>query len=106
MKHYTLAAPALRDLQGIREYLAPAPRHVQNAILLDLRSGFQRIADFPLSGLLETQPTYRVLGPVRSVLVSPYRIFYLPETLPLIIFAILHGRQDIASILSSSRDRL
>ncbi len=87
------------DLYGIREYLAPAPRHIQARILSELRAGFVRIAEFPLTGILETLPKYRVLGPVRSILVSPYRIFYLSETAPRIIFSILHGKQDIASIL-------
>jgi plasmid stabilization system protein ParE len=89
------------DLSGIREYLAPAPRHIQARILTELRAGFSRVTEFPLTGLLESQPRYRILGPVRSILVAPYRIFYLPETSPRIIFAILHGKQDIASILKS-----
>jgi plasmid stabilization system protein ParE len=95
---YRLTPAARDDLRGIREYLTVAPRKSQLLILRSLRAGFDQAVDFPYSGVRE--PDHSIEGQTpRSILVGPYRIFYLPGFAPVPIVAILHGAQDIASIL-------
>jgi plasmid stabilization system protein ParE len=96
---YRLTPDARDDLRGIREYLTAAPRKSQLIILSKIRSGFDQAVDFPYSGLFE--PSFFVDDQVpRSILVGPYRIFYLPGFMPVPIVAILHGAQDIPTILA------
>jgi len=99
MKGYSLSVPARLDLMGIREYLLAAPRSIQARILAEIEEGFRQISNFPFSGRKEPDFSSERAGPVRSLLVAPYRIFYREETSPVIVVAILHGAQDIPSIL-------
>ena len=99
MKPYSLSVPARLDLLGIREYLLPAPRPIQAKILAELSEGFRQIGDFPFSGRHEPYFSNETSGPIRSIGVHPYRVFYREETSPVMIVAILHGAQDIPSIL-------
>jgi plasmid stabilization system protein ParE len=99
MKPYDLAVPARLDLTSIRTYLTPAPRPVQTKILASIRAAFHQAVQYPYSGLAEPDYSNKRAGSVRSLLVYPYRIFYRSETQPIVIVAILHGAQDIASIL-------
>lgn len=99
MTEYALSAPARADLEGIREYLAPAPRAIQEKLLAGFRDAFRQLADFPGIGRVEPALTLRSVNSVRSIRLASYRIFYHPETNPVIIVAILHGAQDISSIL-------
>jgi len=99
MNPYDLAEPARQDLIGIKQYLQVAPRSSQARIISDLRNGFRRAADFPRSGRPEPEYWSEQGGEVRCVVVRPYLIFYRLETSPINIVAILHGAQDIPSIL-------
>ena len=99
MKKYALSAPARADLDGIREYLAPAPPPIQARILSAFRDTFRELAEFPGIGRLEPELTVKSATPVRSLRVFAYRIFYYPERNPVIILAILHGARDIRSLL-------
>lgn len=99
MSSYDLVEPARIDLDGIKQYLKVAPRSSQARIVSGLRAGFQRAADFPHSGRPEPQYWTEQGGEIRCIVVRPYLIFYRLETSPIIIVAILHGAQDIPSIL-------
>jgi plasmid stabilization system protein ParE len=99
MKRYELSVEARFDLGGIRRYLAPAPKTIQVRILDELEQTFWRIGDFPLIGRAEPEMTIRYGVHTRSTLSYPYRIYSFPERLPVAVFAILHGAQDIATIL-------
>jgi plasmid stabilization system protein ParE len=102
MTRYVLNRSARADLQGIRDYLAPAPLAIRLRIINELEQGFRRAVLFPLHGRNEPELSARYNENVRSFAIRPYRIFYLPERLPLTVFAILHGAQDIPGLL---RDR-
>lgn len=99
MNAYALAAPARLDLMGIRDYLSQAPNSIQAKIITNLQAGFQQAADLPLSGKVEPAFTTEISGTIRSLLVRPYRIFYRSDTSPVVIVAILHGAQDIPTVL-------
>jgi plasmid stabilization system protein ParE len=99
MNPYNFAEPARLDLHGIKEYLKVAPRSSQARIVSGLRAGFRRAADFPRSGRPEPEYWTEQGGEVRCIVVRPYLIFYRLETSPITIVAILHGSQDIPSIL-------
>lgn len=99
MKPYDLAEPAREDLIGIKQYLQVAPRSSQARIISGLRAGFRRASDFPHSGRPEPEYWSERGGEIRCTVVRPYLIFYRLETSPITIVAILHGAQDIPSIL-------
>ena len=104
MRPYDFAEPARQDLAEIKNYLQVAPRPSQARILSGLRAGFRRAADFPSSGRPEPEFWSKAGGEIRAIVVRPYLIFYRLETLPITIVAILHGAQDIASILGDRLD--
>jgi plasmid stabilization system protein ParE len=99
MRPYDLAEPARLDLFGIKQYLKVAPRSSQARIISGLRAGFRRAADFPYTGRSEPEFWSEAGGEIRCIVVRPYQIFYRVEILPINIVAILHGAQDIPSIL-------
>lgn len=100
---YTLSRTALADLQAIREYLYSAPPDIQLKVIARLNEGFQRACDLPATGRLESEFSGEAAGPIRSILVRPYRIFYRERTVPRMIVAILHGARDISSVLEGRR---
>jgi plasmid stabilization system protein ParE len=103
MRPYDFAEPARLDLFGIKQYLQVAPRSSQARIVSGLRAGFRRAADFPYTGRPEPEFWSEAGGEIRCIVVRQYLIFYRLQTNPITIVAILHGAQDIPSILS---DRL
>lgn len=93
MPGYALSRSARRELDGIREYLAPAPEAIRQRQIDRLQETFRLIAEFRQCGRRE--PALRSLtGEVRSFLSFPYRIYYLPQTDPVQIVSIRHGRLE------------
>ena len=93
MPLYLLSPRALRDLKEIRQYLSAAPEPIRIREIGKLEAAFDQAVQFPRSGRLE--PAFRSDGSeVRSLLRYPYRIYYLPQAVPLKIAAIRHGRQE------------
>jgi len=100
MADYILTPTAQRDLQDIRDYLAGAPRQIRERVIDSLIGTFRQAALFPNSGRPEPE-LQRVAAVTRSLLRYPYRVFYYPETSPLEIFAVIHGKRDPLAILRS-----
>ena len=99
MSQYVLSPSARADLAAIRSYLSPAPVRSQERVIAGLNEAFLCALRFPYMGMHEPKLSSRYEEQVRSFVVRPYRCFYLPERAPLEIFAILHGAQDIESVL-------
>jgi plasmid stabilization system protein ParE len=91
MADYILTPTAQRDLQGIRDYLAGAPLQIRERVIDSLIATFRQAVLFPSSGRPEPE-LQRVAAVPRSLLRYPYRVFYYPETSPLEIFAVIHGK--------------
>jgi plasmid stabilization system protein ParE len=96
---YQLTPRALSDLGDIWDYIAEdyvkAANRVESAILLACSS----LARHPLLGSKRSEIT---LQPVRFWTVSRFPNFivvYRPETKPLQIVTVLHGRRNIRAIL-------
>jgi plasmid stabilization system protein ParE len=96
---YRLSARALRDLRSICSYIAQdkesAAIRVESAIL----EACELLSVNPLMGSERPDETDR---PVRFWPISrypTYLIVYLPETKPLQIVAILHGRRNTRMVL-------
>ncbi len=92
MVRYILTRMARNHLREVREYLAVAPAHVREREINKLLACFAQATEFPFSGRSEPEVRTGTNNP-RSLLSYPYRIYYYPETSPLEIFAIRHGRR-------------
>jgi len=99
MAEYILVPTAQRHLGEIRDYLAEAPVVIRNRVIDQIMETCQQAADFPYSGLSETVRLRHDGKATRSLLRYPYRIFYHPETSPIQIFAVIHGRRDPIRVL-------
>ena len=100
-RRYTLAPEAARDLVEIWRYLSEeSGRETADRIESVIRSKFAYLAEFPGAGHWRHDLTS---ADVRFYSVYSYLIAYRPETKPLEIVSILHGRRDVAAILSERR---
>ncbi len=99
MAEYILVPTAQRHLGEIRDYLAEAPQDIRNRVIDQIIETCQQAADFPYSGLSESVRRRHDGKITRSLLRYPYRIFYHPETSPLQIFAVIHGKRDSIKVL-------
>jgi antitoxin ParD1/3/4/toxin ParE1/3/4 len=97
-KSYELSAAARLDLLRIWNYLAEhASLNVADTVLADLEAGMERVAERPGIGHARPDLTDR---PLRFYLVHSYLIVFRPESSPLHVIRVLHGAQDIQSILA------
>jgi antitoxin ParD1/3/4 len=96
-RRYIVAPQATRDIASIWQYLkdessSEAADRVESVI----RGKFVYLADFPNAGHYRRDLTSI---DVRFFSIYSYLIVYRPETRPLQIVAILHGRRDVAKLL-------
>jgi plasmid stabilization system protein ParE len=96
-RRYVLAPQAARDLVEIWRYVKQeSSRETADRVESVIRSKFVYLAEFPGGGHWRRDLTE---ASVRFFSVYSYLIVYRPETKPLQIVAILHGRRDVAKIL-------
>jgi plasmid stabilization system protein ParE len=96
-RRYVLAPQAARDLVEIWRYITQeSNRETADRVESVIRSKFAYLAEFPGGGHWRRDLTE---APVRFLSVYWYLIVYRPETKPLQIVAILHGRRDVAKVL-------
>jgi plasmid stabilization system protein ParE len=96
-RRYILAPQAARDLVDIWRYIRQeSNRETADRVEAVIRSKFAYLADFPNAGHWRRDLTEVA---VRFFSVYSYLIVYRPETKPLQIVAILHGRRDVTKIL-------
>jgi plasmid stabilization system protein ParE len=100
-----LSAEALRDLNGIRFYIANEQKSPQNALKV-IESIIARIEDllhFPDTGTL-LAPKVDFETNYRYARASGYLIFYRHENGRIFVDRIIHGRRDYITILDPSSD--
>jgi antitoxin ParD1/3/4 len=95
---YVLAPQAARDLVEIWRYIKRQSTlemadHVESVI----RDRFAFLAEKPSAGHWRKDLT---ADPVRFLAVYRYLIVYRPQTRPLQIVAVLHGRRDVERLLT------
>lgn len=98
MPKYTLSLKALNHLQSIWNFIAADNPVAADRIVDELFAAFERLAEWPGIGHTRSDLTQRDVRfwPVRS-----YLVVYREKPLPLQIVAILHGAQDIPSIIGN-----
>jgi len=100
-RRYTLAPEAVRDLVEIWRYLREeSGRETADRVEAVIRKKFAYLSQFPGAGHWRRDLTS---ADVRFFAVYSYLIVYRPESKPLEIVSILHGRRDVAAILSEKR---
>lgn len=95
MSRYILSRRATVDVQQIWNHIAEDNIDAADRVRNDLRAAMRRLAEMPGMGHRRadvTDPRYR-FWTVRS-----YVIGYFPDTTPLQIVRVLHGRRDFRSI--------
>lgn len=96
-RRYVLAPQAARDLVDIWRYLrGESSEETADRVESVIREKFIYLAAFPGGGHIRSDLTK---APVRFFSVYSYLIVYRPETKPLQIVAILHGRRDTPKLL-------
>jgi plasmid stabilization system protein ParE len=102
--HFQLTPRALDDIDEIWSYIAEdnvsAANRVESAIL----KACSRLAKHPLLGSKRSEITQL---PVRFWAVSRipnYIIVYRPDTRPLQVIAVLHGKRDVKALLDQQGD--
>ncbi len=99
-RRYILAPQAARDLVEIWRHIRnESSQRTADRVESVIRGKFAYLAGFPGGGHSRRDLTS---AEVRFFAVYSYLIVYRPETKPLQIVAILHGRRDVARILPKS----
>jgi plasmid stabilization system protein ParE len=100
---FELTAQAIQDLDGIWWFIQEGSQQAADRVELEIIAACRRLAAYPLIGHRRRDITPL---PVRfwSLTKYPnYTVVYRPESKPLQVVAILHGKQDIEASL---KDRL
>jgi toxin ParE1/3/4 len=98
MKRFVLTRAAERDLDQIKDFLVEkAGPTITRRVLREIRQAIGHIGTNPELGHVREDLTDRTLKfwPIYS-----YLIVYDPETKPVQIVRILHGRRDLEEILN------
>ena len=99
MSDYALTALAKTDIFDIWSYIAERNEDAADRVEQAIYNACAFLAEGPLRGHVRPDLTAR---PVRFWTLTRYRnytIVYRPETVPLQIIAVLHGKRDIQRIL-------
>jgi plasmid stabilization system protein ParE len=96
MPTYTVSEEAIDDLQNIWDFISADNEIAADRVLNELFEAFQQLAEMPGMGHTRRDLTRRDVRfwPLRS-----YLIVYRDRPLPLQIVAVLHGAQDVPSII-------
>jgi|SRR5665213_4220346 len=96
---FELTPQATDDLDAIWRFIAEDNLDAADRVELEIIATCRRLAKHPMSGTWRRDIT---LLPVRFWSVSKfpnYVIVYRPETAPLRIIAILHGKRDLKEVM-------
>lgn len=100
MKNYRLAVEARRDLDHIARGLRSRGTHVQRIIRKSLDKLFDEIGEYPGAGHHREEwvdKRYKIQN------VHSYLVFYLWDSSPVRIVAIIHGARDVPEVLKGRK---
>ncbi len=103
--HYRLTPRAVDDLDAIWSYISAHSVDAANRVESAILSSCEKLTQRPLLGTKRADITRL---PVRFWTVTRYPNFvvvYRPETKPLQVIAVLHGKRDIKALLSGQDER-
>ena len=98
MKRFQLAPEARSDIKDILAYIAHDNLEAAGRVRQKIHDACRRLAQYPFIGHRRDDLTTRqdvLFWPVYS-----YLIIYRPNSRPLEILRILHGKRDVTSILA------
>ena len=97
MDPFQLTEDAIVDIDAIWLYLLEREGlETADRVVTDLFKAFYKLADIPNSGHRRADLTNR---PVLFYTVFSYLVIYSPETKPLQIVGVLHGKRNVARLL-------
>ena len=98
MNQFVLTRPAERDLDQIKRFLIEkAGPAITRKVFKDIRGAFKLLGNEPGAGHVREDLTSR---PVKFWPVYSYLIVYDPETKPVQIVRVLHGKRAVEEILN------
>lgn len=98
---YVLEPEALRNIRDIVEYIEKSSPQGAWTVLHAIREALDRLGEFPHIGHKRADLTDR---PLRFYNVFRYQIIYDPDAEPIRIYRIVHGAQDVKSLLAQAHD--
>lgn len=96
MSEFSLSPQAMSDLREIHAYIARSNRPAADRLIDRFFDHFQRLVEFPELGSLRTDLHPRL----RLWTEGSYVILYMPTSSGIDIAHIVHGAQDIESLLA------
>jgi plasmid stabilization system protein ParE len=91
MSDYTLHAEAFHDLDEIRSYIAADNPDAADRVITEIFDRIRALVEFPHQGYRRPSLTSRAL---RFALMRDYVIAYAPDTTPLRVLGVFHGRRS------------
>lgn len=91
MSGYTLHPEAFSDLDEIRAYIAEDNPDAADRLITEIFDAMRVLVRFPYQGHRRSNLSSR---PLRFALVREYLIAYAPDTVPLRVLAVFHGRRS------------
>jgi plasmid stabilization system protein ParE len=98
---FQLTALAAEDLDAIWWFIAEHSRDAANRVELEIVASCRRLARHPLMGTKRQDITSLSLRFWTVTKFPNYVIVYRPETAPLLVVAVLHGKRDLKEILEA-----
>ena|SRR5437867_5637836 len=95
MKRLVISPAARSDLVNIREYIAPENKRAATRIIREIKASFKTLLTFPELGRRRDE----LKKGLRSFPIEKYVVFYFVTEQHVKIARVLHGAQDIDSIL-------
>lgn len=96
MSRYLLSEEARTDLREVKNYIAEDSIESSRRVVSEFRRAFRQLVKMPGMGHSRGDLTR---APVRFWRLRSYLIIYRPETQPLEIVAVLHGKRNVKRIL-------
>ena len=91
MNRIVWTEPALKDMEGIRDYIALDSEFYANALMLDIVEAVERLARFPRTGRFVPELHDRR---TREVTVGSYRVAYDIVDDTVRVLTVLHGARQ------------
>jgi plasmid stabilization system protein ParE len=91
MSAYILHPQAFRDIDEIRAYIAEDSPDAADRLVTEIFRTIRRVMEFPDQGYRRPNLSSR---PLRFATVREYVIAYVPDTSPMRVLAVFHGRRS------------
>jgi toxin ParE1/3/4 len=102
MSGFVFHPGALVDLNEILEYIAADSPVSADRLLDEIEEAIRKLVSFPQAGHSRPDLTSR---PIRFHTVREYVIAYVPNEMPLLVLAVIHGRRNPRTIAALLRTR-